>query len=67
MRPAALYYLAQAWSPRTGHQFQPIDAPPCTASPRRHARLPRRDRPGRGLSAVTRRVLAVLNGTAPAA
>ena len=32
-----------------------------------HARVPRRDRPGRGLPAVTRRVFAVLNGTSQAA
>jgi hypothetical protein len=63
MRPATIYYLAQAWSPRTNHQFQRDDAPPCPASPGRHARVPRRDRIGRGLPAVTRRVLAMLNGT----
>ena len=28
MRPATIYYLAQAWSPRTNHQFQRDDAPP---------------------------------------
>ena len=63
MRPAALYYLAQAWSPRTNRQFQPDDAPPCTASSGRHARLPRRNRPTRVLQALTRRVLTVLNRT----
>jgi len=67
MRPATLYYLAQASSPRTYRQFQQEDAPPCTASPGRHARVPRRDRPGRALPALTRRVLAVLNRTSPAA
>jgi hypothetical protein len=64
MRPATLYYLAQAWSPPTGRQFQPDDAPPCTATRGRHARGPRRDHPGRGLPALTRRVLAALTGTA---
>ena len=63
MRPATIYYLAQAWSPRTNHQFQREDAPPCPASPGRHARAPRRDRHRRGLPAVTRRVLAMLNST----
>jgi len=63
MRPATIYYLAQAWSPRTNHQFLRDDAPPCPASPGRHARTPRRDRHRRGLPAVTRRVLAMLNGT----
>ena len=63
MRPATVYFLAQAWAPRTNHQFQREDAPPCTASGGRHARVPRRERLGRGLPAVTRRVLAVLNGT----
>jgi len=61
MRPVTIYFLAQAWSPRTNHQFQREDAPPCPASPSRHARAPRRDR--RGLQAITRRVLAMLNGT----
>ena len=63
MRLATVYYLSQAWSPRTNRQFQPDDAPPCTASRGRHARVARRDRPGRGLPAITRRVLTVLNGT----
>ena len=67
MRPAALYYLTQAWSPRTNRQFQQNDAPPCTASRGRHARVPRRGRPGQGLSTLTRRVLAALNGTAQTA
>jgi hypothetical protein len=66
MRPATLYFLAQAWSPRSG-QFQRHDAPPCTASRGRRTLLPRRDRARRGLPAVTRRVVAVLNGTSPAA
>jgi hypothetical protein len=65
MRPATIYYLAQTWSPRANHQFQREDAPPCPATPGRHARAPRRDR--RGLQGVTRRVLAVLNGTSQAA
>jgi len=65
MRPATVYYLAQLWSPRTNRQFQRNDAPPCTASRPRHARVPRR--PGRGLLAGTRRVLAGLNGTSQAA
>jgi hypothetical protein len=63
MRPAAIYYLAQAWSPRTNHQFQRDDAPPSTAGRGRHAAAPRRGRLARGLPAITRRVLAVLNGT----
>jgi hypothetical protein len=63
MRPATVYYLAQAWYPRTNHQFQRDDAPPRAASGGRHARPPRRDRHRRGLPAVTRRVLAMLNGT----
>ena len=63
MRPATVYFLAQTWAPRTNQQFQREDAPPCTASRGRHARVPRRERLGRGLPAVTRRVLAVLNGT----
>ena len=63
MRPATIYYLAQAWSPRTNHQFQRDDAPPSRPYRGRHARPPRRDRHRRGLSAVTRRVLAMLNGT----
>ena len=62
MRPATIYFLAQAWSPRTNH-FQREDAPPCAASRGRHARPPRRGRLARGLPAVTRRVLAMLNGT----
>ena len=60
---ATVYCLSQAWSPRTNRQFQPVDAPPCTASRGRYARGPRRDRPGRGLPAITRRLLTVLNGT----
>jgi hypothetical protein len=67
MRPATLYYLSQAWSPHTNRQFQREDAPPCTASRGRHARVPRRDRPGRALPAITRRVLTVLNRTSQAA
>ena len=62
MRPATIYFLAQAWSPRTNHQFQREDAPPRPASRGHHAR-PRRDRVWRGLLAVPRRVLAMLNGT----
>jgi hypothetical protein len=62
MRPATVFYLAQAWSPRTNHQFQREDAPPCPASRGRHARSPRRDGHWRGLPAVTRRVFAMLNG-----
>jgi hypothetical protein len=67
MRPATLYYLSQAWSPRTSRQFQPNDAPPCTASRGRHTRALRRDHPGRGLPAIISRVLTVLNGTSQAA
>ena len=67
MRLATVYYLSQAWSPRTNRQFQPDDAPPCTASRGRHARVPRRDRPARGPLTVTRRVFAMLNGTSQAA
>ena len=67
MRPATLYYLAEEWPPRANRQVQRNDAPPCTASRPRRARGPRRDRPGRGLPAVTRRVFAVLNGTSQAA
>jgi len=67
MPPAAVYYLARVWSPPTGRQFQQHDAPPCPASRPRRARVPRRDRPGRGLPALTRRVFAALNGTAQAA
>jgi hypothetical protein len=63
MRSVTVYFLAQAWSPRTNHQFQREDAPPCPASPGRHARAPRRDRHRRGLAAVTSRVISVLNGT----
>jgi hypothetical protein len=63
MRPATFYYLAQAWSSRTNHQFQREDAPPSPASRGHHARSPRRDRHQRGLPAVTRRVLDMLNGT----
>ena len=63
MRPATIYYLAQIWSPGTNRQFQRDDAPPSAASRGRHARPPRRDAHRRGLSAVTRRVLAMLNGT----
>jgi hypothetical protein len=63
MRPATLHYLAQVWSPGTNRQFQRDDAPPSAASRGRHTRVPRRARSGRGLSAVTRRVFAVLNGT----
>jgi hypothetical protein len=62
MRPATIYYLAQAWSPGT-NQYQRDDAPPFPASRGRHARPPRRDRHRRGLPAVTRRILAMLNGT----
>jgi hypothetical protein len=65
MRPATYYYLAQAWSPRTRRQDQPgtfASAP----SRGRHAR-PRRSHPGRRLPAVTRRVLAVLNGSSQTA
>jgi hypothetical protein len=67
MRPATVYFLAQAWSPRTNHQFQREDAPPSPTRRGRHARAPRRGRLARGLPAVTRRVLAVLNGTSQAA
>jgi hypothetical protein len=67
MRPATVYFLAQAWAPRTNQQFQREDAPPGTASRGRRARVPRRERLGRGLPAVTRRVLAVLNGTSQVA
>ena len=67
MRLATVYYLSQAWSPPTNRQFPPADAPPCTASRGRHARVPRRDRPRRGLLALTGRVLTVLNGTSQAA
>ena len=63
MRPVTVYFLAQAWSPRTNHQFQREDAPPCTPSQGRHARVPRRDRHRQGLAAATRRLLSVLNGT----
>ena len=63
MRPATVYYLAQAWSPRTNHQVQRDDAPPSPAGRGRHARAPRRGRLVRGLPAVKRRILAVLNGT----
>jgi len=63
MRPATVYYLAQAWSPRTNHQFQREDAPPSPASRGRHARPPRRGRIARGLPTIKRRVLAALNGT----
>ena len=63
MRPATIYYLAHhTWSTRT-NQFQRDDAPPFPASRGRHARPPRRDRHRRGLPAVTRRILAMLNGT----
>ena len=67
MRLATVYYLSQAWSPRTNRQFQPVDAPPCPASRGRHARVPRRDRPRRALPAITRRVLTMLNRTSQAA
>jgi hypothetical protein len=63
MRPVTLYFLAQARSSRTGHQFPREDAPPCSVREGRHARVPRRDHPRRGLPAITRRVRAVLNGT----
>jgi len=64
MRPATIYYLAhRTWSTGTNRQFQRDDAPPCPASRGRHARPPRRDRHRRGLPAVTRRILAMLNGT----
>ena len=63
MRPATIYYLAQEWSPRTNHQFQRDDAPPSPPYRGRHARPPRRDGHRRGLPTVTRRVLAMLNGT----
>ena len=63
MRPATIYFLAQAWSPRTKPQFQRDDAPPSPPSRGRHARPPRRGRLARGLPAVTRRIIAVLNGT----
>ena len=62
MRPATIHFLAQAWSPRT-NQFQRDDAPPFPASRGRHARPPRHGRLARGVPTVTRRVLAVLNGT----
>jgi len=67
MRLVTVYCLSQAWSPPANRQFQPVDAPPCTPSRGRHARVPRRDRPGRGLPAITRRVLTVLHGTSQAA
>jgi hypothetical protein len=63
MRPATIYYLAQAWSPRTNHQFQREDARPSPAGRGRHARASRRGRLARGLPAVKRRILAVLSGT----
>jgi len=67
MRLATLYYLSQAWSPRTSRQFQLDDAPPCTASRGRHARVLSRDHSGRGLPTIISRVLTVLNGTSQAA
>jgi len=66
MRPATYYFLAQTWSPRTRRKAQP-GALLVLRARGRHARPPRRDRLGRGLPAVTRRVLAMLNGTSQAA
>lgn len=63
MRPATIYYLAQAWSPRTNHQFQREDAPPSAPSRGRHARAPRPGPVARALPAIKRRILAMLNGT----
>jgi hypothetical protein len=65
MRPATYYYLAQAWPPGTRRRNRPGIL--AGASSRgRHAR-PRRSHPGRRLPAVTRRVLAVLNGSSQTA
>jgi hypothetical protein len=62
MRPATVYYMAQVSSRRTYRQVQ-RDAPPDAAGRGRHARVPRRGHPERGLPAFGRRILAMMNGT----
>jgi len=66
MRPATYYYLAQVSSHRTPRQIQQ-DAPPPAADRGRHARVPRRGHPERGLPAFARRILAMLDSTSRAA
>jgi len=66
MRPATYYYLAQVSSHRTHRQIQQ-DAPPPAADRGRHARVPRRGHPERGLPAFARRILAMLDSTSRAA
>ena len=65
MRPATYYYLAQVW-PHRGHHPAQRGALFGAASRGRHAQAPRRGHLGRELSAVARRVLAVLSGTSQA-
>jgi hypothetical protein len=66
MRPAAYYYLAQAWPARRTRQDQPA-APSRARSRGRHARPPARAHAWRELPAAARRALAVLSGASPAA
>jgi hypothetical protein len=66
MRPATYYYLARAW-PADRHRGARQGAPSRATRRGRHARPARRDRYGRELSALARRVLAVLSGTSQTA
>jgi hypothetical protein len=66
MRPATVYYLAQAW-PSRGHREARPGAPSRATRRGRHAYAPRRSHLGRDLHAAARRVLAVLSGTSQAA
>jgi hypothetical protein len=66
MRAAAYHYLAETWAPRRHRPIQPGSLSRA-AGRGRHAKAPRRGRPGRELPAVARRVLALLSSTSPAA
>ena len=66
MRPATYYYVAQV-SPHPSHRQIQQDAPSQTTGRDRHARMPRRAHPERGLQAFARRILAMMNSTSQAA
>ena len=66
MRPATYYYVAQV-SPHPSHRQIQQDAAPQTTGRDRHARVPRRGHPERGLQAFARRILGMMNSTSQAA
>ena len=59
MRPASLYYLAQAWPSNQGRHSGPAR----TMRRGRHAMALRRYQPARELPALARRVFAFLTGS----